>query len=173
MWRWNFEEFTGSFQEGLNSFKIWERFKIYFVPEFLTCNHKGIWSWDKKENCSLCVKISLRKVWWILDLGKIIVLNFKVWVSENHWNHEMKPGRPTALYSPTPILAWGHQAVYAMAHGRVSCTACAHVSAPTLRWHSWPPATSRRRCRPARHLLSTRRACSCHLLVRATPLFST
>jgi hypothetical protein len=80
----------------------------------------------------------------------------------------MKPGRPTTQYSPTPTWARGHQAVYA---GPRSCVPY-RVSAPTPRWHSRPPATSRRRCRPARHLRSTRRACSRHLLVCATPLCS-
>jgi hypothetical protein len=57
-----------------------------------------------------------------------------------------------------------------LAHDRVSHPTCAHASAPTPRWHSRPPATTRRRCQPACHLLSTCRACCRHLLVRAAPL---
>jgi hypothetical protein len=91
MWRWNFEEFIRFFQKGLNLFKIRGRFKLYFVPKFLTFNPEGIWSWYKKESCSLCFKLSLCKIWRILDIGKVTVLNFKVWVSKNQWNYKMKP----------------------------------------------------------------------------------
>jgi hypothetical protein len=51
-----------------------------------------MWSSDKKESCSLCPKLSLCKVWWILYIGKVTISNIKVWVSENHWNIKMKPG---------------------------------------------------------------------------------
>jgi hypothetical protein len=35
----------------------------------------------------------------ILNIGKVTVSNFKVWVSENHWNYEMKPGPLVSLSS--------------------------------------------------------------------------
>jgi hypothetical protein len=38
-------------------------------------------------------------MWRILDIGKVTISNFKVWVSENHWNIEMKPGPLVSLSS--------------------------------------------------------------------------
>jgi hypothetical protein len=43
-----FLEIYQIFPERFEPFKIRGRFKIYFVPEFLTCNSEGIQSWDKK-----------------------------------------------------------------------------------------------------------------------------
>jgi hypothetical protein len=39
--RYNFSEFTKFFSKVLNPFKIQERFKFEFVPEFIIQNPKG------------------------------------------------------------------------------------------------------------------------------------
>jgi hypothetical protein len=97
MWRYNFIEFIRFFQKGLKPIKIWGSFKFEFVPEFLTYNPEVIWSWNKKESCSLCLKISLCKVWWILDIGKVTILDFKIWKIENLENSERGEGPPVGL----------------------------------------------------------------------------
>jgi hypothetical protein len=62
----------------LNPLKIQGRFNFEFVIEFITLNSGGIQSWDKKESCSLCFKLSLLKFWRILDKRKVTKLNYKV-----------------------------------------------------------------------------------------------
>jgi hypothetical protein len=74
----NFSEFIRFFQKGLNPLKVQGRFNFEFVPEFITCNPKRILSCVKKESCSLCFKLSLYKVWRILNIGKTLVLDFKI-----------------------------------------------------------------------------------------------
>jgi hypothetical protein len=81
VWRWNFREFIRFFQKGLNHFKIQEIFKFEFVPKKLTCNPKGIWSWSKRQSCSLCFKLSTSKIWIFFDIRKTFILNFKNYVN--------------------------------------------------------------------------------------------
>jgi hypothetical protein len=47
MGTWNFWEFIRFLQKCLNPQKIQGRFNFQFVPEFITLNPEGIWSWDK------------------------------------------------------------------------------------------------------------------------------
>jgi hypothetical protein len=79
-------EFIIFFQKGLNPFKIQGRFKFEFVPEFVTWNLEGIWCCDKNKSYSVCIKLSLCKIWRILDIRKTSVLYFKVQKIENLGN---------------------------------------------------------------------------------------
>jgi hypothetical protein len=101
MWRWNLKEFIRFFQKGWNPFKIQGILQFEFVPEFITCDPEGSWSWSKKYNCSMCYKLSTRKIWWILDNEKVANSYFKVQVIENPWNYEI--GMGPACQLPTPL----------------------------------------------------------------------
>jgi hypothetical protein len=79
LWIWNFREFIRFFQTGLNPFKIQGIFKFEFVLEFVTWNPEGISCCAKNKSYSLCFKLSLCKIWRILDIEKPLfwISNFK------------------------------------------------------------------------------------------------
>jgi hypothetical protein len=67
----------------LNPFKIRGRFKIYFVPEFLLAILREFEVVTKKKIVPYASNNLYAKL-RILNIGKVTVSNFKVWVSENH-----------------------------------------------------------------------------------------
>jgi hypothetical protein len=80
------------------------------------------------ESCSLYIRLSLCKFWWILNIGKVTVWNFKVWVIEIQWKFKMAEG---------PLVSVQHRSTAARTLATRARDSCAAA------------ATSRPRCRPS------------------------
>jgi hypothetical protein len=135
--RWNFSEFTRFLPQGLNPFKIHNRFKFEFVSEFITRILLIIWSWPNLESYSTYSNIYACKVWVFLEQGNTSILNLEVWASLNNLEIQFL----------TEVLGWPNSVVstdHGLTHQPLTC---APVSEETrhLARHSVPAGPRRRR----------------------------
>jgi hypothetical protein len=110
------------FQKGLNRFKIHGRFKFEYIPEFITCNPLGFWTWYENWSCSLCSNMWTYKSWRNLHIWKDTNSNINVWVFKNLDKSKKCRG---------PLVSLRRRL-----NGTQSLASCTCTSCLAMRW--WP-----------------------------------
>jgi hypothetical protein len=81
--RENFSEFTRFVPQGMNPFKIHGKFKLEYVPEFITWIMLRIWDQPNWESCSKYSNLASHKVYIFSKKGKASILNLFFLLSLN------------------------------------------------------------------------------------------
>jgi hypothetical protein len=108
------------FLKCLNPFKNKTKFKFDLFLGFIIQNPEGVCCWAKKESCFTLSPWLPQSVSWILEITKIMFVNFELESLENRLKIQIGWSHRWVVWSLSALLQCHHDALYS--HPRQSDT---------------------------------------------------